>query len=163
MAKPEYIEANRPFIDLPITGILAICAWGEARGEGATGIQAVLSVISNRVIKGGWFVDREICGMASTYHAVILKPYQFSCFLSSDPNREAMLKMAQDYPDASQLGILAVCTDLADQLVRGTLDDNTGGAVQYHTTTMKPFPTWSTSSQFAVTRTLGRHIFYKNV
>ena len=39
---------------------MARTAWGEARGEGTTGMQAVINVIMNRVAKRGCFEEKSI-------------------------------------------------------------------------------------------------------
>ena len=49
MGRKALIDDNNE-IDL-----LARTIWGEARGEGQTGMQAVANVIMNRVKKGGWW------------------------------------------------------------------------------------------------------------
>ena len=58
--------------------ILAQTIWGENRGGGYLGMQSVCNAIMNRVKIGGWW--------GSTVMGVCLKPYQFSCWLRSDPN-----------------------------------------------------------------------------
>jgi len=55
----------------------ALCAWKEARGEGATGMLAVLNVLKNRV---------GFTGFASTLHDVIYGKNQFtSMSVAKDP------------------------------------------------------------------------------
>ena len=64
---------------------MARTAWGEARGEGKEGMQAVLNVIMNRVQAGSWYgaTPKEVCQ----------KPAQFSVWNKSDPNYSPMLKV----------------------------------------------------------------------
>ncbi len=72
----EHIEIN----------ILAKTLYGEARGEGLSGLEAVANTIINRVntakAKGGrfWWGNDII--------SVCQKPYQFSCWNKKDPNRK---------------------------------------------------------------------------
>lgn len=42
-------------------------------------MQAVANVIMNRVNRGGWY--------GASIKDVVLKPYQFSCWNATDPNR----------------------------------------------------------------------------
>ncbi len=156
----RWIDLNKPFISLAPAAILALCGWGEARGEGADGIKAVINVVNNRVNRGGWYVSKEITRLASAYHGVIIKPFQFSCVSPGDPNRQKLLDIANDYSGAvSRDGVLAKCLDLSVQLVQGFLDDNTGGATYYHTKQMNPYPKWASS--FAKTVEIGNQIFYR--
>jgi len=61
--------------------ILARTLWGEARGESLAGQIAVAWTIRNRVNDGNaksWWGEG--------YTGVCQKPYQFSCWNSTDPN-----------------------------------------------------------------------------
>ena len=62
---------------------MARTMWGEARGEGATGMRAVGHVIMNRVKAGSWY--------GATPKDVVLKKWQFSCWNADDPNRPKLL------------------------------------------------------------------------
>lgn len=68
-------------------GIAARTVYGESRGETSEGRLAVAHVIRNRLKTGRW---------GTTVAAVCLAPSQFSCWLSSDPNRRKMLELAED-------------------------------------------------------------------
>ena len=63
--------------------ILARTIWGEARGEGSQGMQAVANVIQNRVKQGGWW--------GATFAEVCKKKSQFSCWNEGDPNHAKLL------------------------------------------------------------------------
>lgn len=121
--------------------ITARTLWGEARGEGVTGMQAVANVIRNRVNGLKWF--------GSTFKEVCLKPRQFSAW--EDLNRPKML--AVDTSDKQ----FAAAVDIATRAVNGTLPDITGGANHYHAVGVKP--SWADTSKR--TAIIGRHIFYK--
>lgn len=122
---------------------LAKTMWGEARGEGARGMQAVGNVVMNRVNAGSWY--------GASIKDVVLKPYQFSAWNTNDPNRSVIENMT-----AQQLalnGSLAI----ARQVIAGTLPDITGGATHYHAKNVNP--AWSRSMNR--TATIGNHIFYR--
>ncbi len=123
------------------TDYLARTMWGEARGEGARGMQAVGNVILNRVKAGGWY--------GASIKDVVLKPYQFSAWNTDDPNREKMLKAKPEQ--------LSQARKIALQLQTGALPDITGGATNYHATNVSP--TWA--KKMTKTVQIGNHIFYK--
>jgi N-acetylmuramoyl-L-alanine amidase len=127
---------------------LARTIWGEARGEGAAGMQAVAAVILNRLSitkkSGGyWWGDNliEICR----------KPYQFSCWNENDPN----LKKLQAVDDRDLH--FATALRLARRAVTTGLTDPTNGATHYHAAGITPY--WSKNEKPCAV--LGRHIFYK--
>jgi spore germination cell wall hydrolase CwlJ-like protein len=96
-----------------------LCVWKEARGDGQAGMSAVANVIFNRVGAEG-FPD--------TLHDVIYGKNQFtSMSVSTDPefNLEPPLSGERDY--ASYLE----ATDIVNQIVAGTADDPTNGALYY--------------------------------
>lgn len=120
---------------------LALTMYGEARGEGAQGMEAVGHVIMNRVKQGGWY--------GASVKDVVLKPLQFSCWNSGDPNRAVMLTATPDK--------LATANAIAGQLLAGQLEDITGGATNYHADYISP----SWAKKMTKTVKIGRHIFYK--
>lgn len=131
-----------------IIDTLARTIWGEARGEGAAGMQAVATVILNRfsIAKeygGYWWGDDiiEICR----------KPYQFSCWNENDPN----LKKLQDIDDRDL--DFATALRLARRAVTIGLTDPTGGATHYHAAGIEPY--WAKNEKPCAV--MGRHIFYK--
>lgn len=125
--------------------ILARTLYGEARGEPLSGIEAVASVVMNRVRRGGWF-GRDII-------SVCLKPYQFSCWNKEDPNLPKIQAANEEDP------IFATCLRIAARAVSGTLKDNVKGATHYHTLSCNP--KWSLD-QVPVAQ-IGNHLFYKGV
>ena len=136
MARKALVDDNNE-IDL-----LARTIWGEARGEGQTGMQAVANVIMNRVKKGGWY--------GATVQDVVLKKWQFSTWNEGDPNREKALSVTVADPNfwtAKKLAALAY---------NGQLDDITAGATNYHAKSV--LPSWS--MKMTKTASIGNHIFY---
>lgn len=129
--------------------VLARTLWGEARGEGAEGMEAVACVVLNRVKvardKGGfWWGDTII--------AVCQKPYQFSCWNRSDVN----YKRLQDVTEKSDLHF-ATAMRIARRAVAGVLKDATGGADHYHEKSI--LPDWAAGQ--TPTTQIKNHIFYK--
>lgn len=119
--------------------------WGEARGEGTQGMQAVANVIMNRVKKGGWYgaTPKEVC----------LKPSQFSCWLKSDPNRSKLLAVN----DSDSNFVLA--KQIAKNAVNGKLLDITNGATHYLALgSLSKVPSWA--NDMKKTASIGNHTFY---
>jgi len=94
--------------------VLARTIWGEARGEGSVGMQAVACVILNRVRRGGWWGDSIV--------SVSQKPYQFSCWNKDDPNYRRVLSV--DDQDMH----FVTGKRIATRAVLDVLDDPTKGA-----------------------------------
>lgn len=136
------------FYDDLTLDVLARTLWGEARGEGPVGMEAVCAVILNRVAhaqeKGGyWWGDNII--------SVCQKPYQFSCWNRSDPNYRKLQGITEsDIHFATALRI-------ARRALAGTLADATGRATHYHEQSI--LPGWAKGQ--TPTARIGRHIFYR--
>lgn len=104
--------------------LLALCIYGEARGESTAGKIAVGSVVMNRAEKSGWW--------GHNIRQVILKPYQFSCFLEADPNHKRLKHLSEmwDFEMANDMA-LNDCYGIASGLLDGTIEKNTR-ATHYH-------------------------------
>jgi N-acetylmuramoyl-L-alanine amidase len=129
--------------------VLARTLWGEARGEGVPGMEAVASVILNRVAvaaenNGRWWWGANII-------QVCQKPYQFSCWNRSDPNFQKL--QAVDEKDL----YFATAVRIARRAAAGTVEDKTNGATHYHAKGADPY--WARGE--APVATIGNHIFYK--
>ena len=122
---------------------LAKTLWGEARGEGKKGMQAVANVVMNRVQKGGWY--------GASIKDVVLKPYQFSCWNSNDINRAQLDNLTVD--DLIKSG----AWEISEKAINNELQDITGGAINYHAKSVNP--SWAKSMTKTVQ--IGNHIFYK--
>ena len=128
--------------------VLARTLWGEARGEGTHGMEAVAAVILNRVAvaesRAGYWWGNDII-------SVCQKPYQFSCWNRSDPS---YLKLqAVNETDV----YFATALRIARRAVIGALADPTGGATHYHADYVSP--AWTRGQKPATI--IGRHIFYR--
>jgi len=135
--------------------VLARTLWGEARGEGSAGMQAVACVILNRVEEAE---KRGRLWWGNNIIQVCQKPYQFSCWNRSDPNFKRLQEV-----DESNL-YFASALRVAQRAIMGALDDPTkgqdgGGATHYHAAGITPY--WSRGEK--PTAVVGRHIFYRIV
>lgn len=128
---------------------VARTAWAEARGEGVSGMEAVASVIMNRVALAR--EARFAKQFGATPAEVCFKPYQFSCWNPGDPNRALALTIHNPNP------LFIECLSLAIRAVHGLLRDRTLGATHYHTDQIKP--PWSLQLHFTIR--IGRHLFYR--
>lgn len=139
--------ARKLYQDLELD-VMARTLWGEARGEGITGMQGVAFVILNRVTyaqsRGGFWWGNSIL-------EVCQKPYQFSCWNKDDPNFRQLVALN----DTDQLFLLAKRT--ASRAFLGFIKDITNAADHYHVRTIMPH--WA-MGQTPVAR-IGRHLFYK--
>lgn len=124
---------------------MARTAWGEARGEGKAGMQAVINVIMNRVKKGGWWgaTPKEVC----------TKPAQFSVWNKSDPNYAPMLAVTES--DSN----FALAKQLAVMAYNGMLPDITNGATNYLALkSLSTVPSWT--NKMKQVASIGNHTFY---
>ncbi len=127
--------------------VLARTLWGEARGEGKGGMEAVAAVILNRVAvakrMGGYWWGNNII-------QVCQKPYQFSCWNKSDPNFRRVAAVTEDDMH------FATALRVARRAKLGFLTDPTYGATHYHARHV--MPDWAKSKKPCAV--IGRHIFY---
>ena len=138
-----------PVID-PAVETLARTIYGEARGERVLGKEAVAAVVLNRVRRARrhgryWW--------GSTIHEVCRRPWQFSCWNASDPNRAKI--EAVDGRNRT----FRTCLRVAERALRGELEDPTDGATHYHAAGVAP--PWSRGRRPSAE--IGRHIFYNDI
>lgn len=130
--------------------VLARTIWGEARGEGRQGMEAVAAVVMNRLAvareKGGYWWGHDIIRICQ-------KPYQFSCWNKTDPNYT--LVSAVDDIDP----VFATARRIARRAINGVLVDPVNGATHYHAAGISP--DWSLREKPVAV--IGRHIFYRLV
>lgn len=130
--------------------VLARTIYGEARGEGLAGMEAVASVVINRVRfarkRGGhWW--------GNTVEKVCKAKYQFSCWNKDDCNFDIINKV-----DASDK-IFAMCKRIARRAVCGALADRTRGAMFYHNRKVNPL--WAKCA--IPCEEIGNHVFYSKL
>jgi spore germination cell wall hydrolase CwlJ-like protein len=154
----SWIEKNLIFLSLPVDKLLAITAYGEAASEGGEGMMAVLNVIRNRALNPDTFADKDILNTTgSVYHAVVLKPYQFSMYNIDDPVRKIAEDLALNFDERILTNKnLQTAYNLSLMLLSGQLADNMGGATHYHSIAVTP--SWASAIPFV--GQIGRHLFY---
>jgi hypothetical protein len=77
----------------PPAVLLAMCLFGEARGEPDAALRAVAQVILNRAAHPHRvFGSRPGASWEENLRRVILQPGQFSCFEPADPNYAKLLR-----------------------------------------------------------------------
>jgi spore germination cell wall hydrolase CwlJ-like protein len=137
----------QPYQELSDLEILALCCYREARGEPMAGKRGVCHVIKNRTLKPGWW--------GHDYKSVILKPWQFSSFNTSDPNSDV-------WPKDIEKAWLE-CMDAASAVLVGDDPDTTDGALYYHDTSITFPKAWGLENAFVNTLNVGRLKFYRPV
>lgn len=132
--------------------VLTLTLYGEARGEPIEGLIGVAMVIRNRVL-AKW-------RGALTYEAVCLAPKQFSCWEEEAALLAAATRTRAQY-GAEALEGMALCEEVAQATIAGTLADNTGpGATHYLTAGLyhsDACPAWARGIKPLVT--LGHQVF----
>ncbi len=100
--------------------MFACCLVAEAANDGEPGMSAVAQVIVNRTKSPKRF--------GKTAKDVILKPWQFSSFNLSDPNRAKMLDYWHTQPQS-----YAKAEEIVSRASAGALNDTVGPATHYCT------------------------------
>lgn len=140
----------RPAVRNEAVDILARTLYGEARGEPARGQEAVAAVVVNRVRRAR---ERGGYWWGGTIVEVCLRPWQFSCWNETDPNRARILAVG---PEDRRF---AACVRIARRAAAGVLADPTDGATHYHVLGREPL--WAVGRQPSAA--IGRHRFYNDV
>jgi len=139
---------SRDLHDLPVSILLALLIWGESRGEPVEGQVAVACVVRNRVLR-----------LSHDWRAVILAPWQFSCFNADDPNAVKVQRAADVLMTGALTPALAQALWIAEGVIAGAVIDNTGGAKNYLTTALlqsRP-PSWAVDRP--ILARIGAHSF----
>ena len=122
---------------------LALNVYHEARNEPMNGMYAVASVVINRVQDDRW--PNNVCAVVKDGYRKDSHKCQFSWYCDGK----------SDKPKEDRAWAMAVL--VADDILKGTVDDVSYGATHYHANYVKPI--WAKK----LTRTVsyGSHIFYK--
>lgn len=124
--------------------VLARTIYGEARGEGMQGMQAVANVVMNRAKNPGWWGNDVI--------SVCKKPYQFSCWNLNDPNYYKINTVTKESDPVFEDALY-----IAQKAVSGQLTDLTDGATHYHAANIE-IPNWAW--EMSLKGIIGSHVFY---
>jgi spore germination cell wall hydrolase CwlJ-like protein len=141
-----------PYSQLSDIGILTLATWREARGEQELGQRGVAWVIANRVAHPCWWSESKQV-LPSLWHAVILKPYQFSSFNDGDANA----RLWPDDDDPAYTRVLSVCSGV----ILNMDTDPTGGATSYYDTSIGFPKAWGNEAGWENTMNAGRLRFWK--
>jgi spore germination cell wall hydrolase CwlJ-like protein len=147
---------------------LTMTIWGEARGNGKSGMMDVASVIRNRLALGRW---------GHTYREVVTSDKQFSCWNPKDENMPKMLNMLDidtailqahgtpqyqeliaQYGNDEDFKMWIVAKNIAWQILINRLQDTTAGADHYHTGDVDKI--WNKA--MTITKQEGNHIFFRD-
>lgn len=135
---------------------MALTVWAEARGESPNGQRAVAWVIRNRLNNPGWWSRQAGDGIPDdTLSAVCQKPFQFSCWNPSDPNR-ARLNNPKTREKGDYLAILKICTEV---MAADASADITKGADHYCTSAVVRYTRWARGRTPVMV--IGNHHFYQ--
>jgi spore germination cell wall hydrolase CwlJ-like protein len=124
---------------------LARTLYGEARGEGVSGMQAVAWVIVNRAKRGGRF--------PITIAGVCKQPQQFTCWSPNDINAKVCAAVDESDPSFAQAVYAAA------SVLTGEVPDFTGSADHYYASSMKVAPSWA--GKMTHTVRIGNHRFFR--
>lgn len=130
--------------DLSDQQVLARTLWAEARSQGTEGMMAVACVIRNRARNPGWWGGPSL-------RSVCLKPLQFSCWNTSDP--QAKIIRAEHIFDRRFSDAMHLAAHI------DSFDDITHGADHYCTEAVAPKTSWA-KGRTPVAK-VGTHLFYK--
>ena len=122
--------------------IVAKTVWGEARGEGRKGMQAVAEVILNRAKDKRW---------PRTPADVAQQKWQFSAWNPDDPNRAKMEYLSLD-DEGLRLAYRAVLDAMEDANI-------VFGADHYFAPRSIAMPKWARDMELVAE--IGRHRFYR--
>lgn len=137
--------------------LLAMCLFGEARGESDVALRAVAQVVLNRARHPHpVFGSRPAAGWEENLRRVILRPGQFSAFDPADPNYAKLL-----HPHATEdAAVWARCVRCAEEALaaRDQADALTANSDHYFDDSIQP-PSWADPAKR--TAKLGRLNFYR--
>ncbi len=132
--------------------VLRRTLYGEARNQDLDEMIAVAWVVKNRAdaLPIRWW--------GRTIAEVCLKPLQFSCWNSTDVNRQKLILVTED--DAA----FRQCSAAALQVLDGLVPDPTGEATHYFTINKPSWaktwpPPWA--ERMTLTARIGAHSFHK--
>ena len=127
--------------------VLAQTIWGEARGEGKEGMEAVASVIINRAD----YPHEGQLWWGRTIEEVCKKPGQFECWNEGNPNRLLMESVTESDRE------FRMALEIARKAVARQLRDQTNGATHFYAYSTIDPPEWTNGH---APHKIGKHNFY---
>lgn len=144
--------------------IAALTIHGEARGCTQEGRTAIAHCILNRAKAKAWWGKMVPGHPDNSLAAICLKPQQFSCWNSNDPNSQMLETLQNDYRVAiQQKSCRAALKALIDAL-DGYATDQTGGATHYLTSSLHKSarcPNWAKGNNNFIE--IGAHRFFTGI
>jgi hypothetical protein len=143
--------------DHPPVVLLAMCLFGEARGESEETRAAVAQVVVNRARHAHRvFGSRRGLMFHENVVSVLTRPFQFSCFLTSDVNYVKLF----DPLAYEQYSVWANCLTIASEALRSEKlqDTLTHNSDHYFDDSIEP-PTWADPAKETVK--FGRLRFFR--
>lgn len=153
--------ATNPFLKISPDKLLALAIYSEASGEGYDGMIAVGNVIKNRTKNLATFGDKKILAQTrSPYHAVILRPWQFTAFMSGQAGNSRIKKIAANFnAEYSRNEALYEAYEIAIGLMYDRIGDTTDDSLYFHRVGLKV--PWA--SKVLYTGVQGKHVFYSAI
>ena len=145
--------------------VAAYTAYGEARGEGARGQQAVVDIIANRAALGKagivtWWGTDVIDAALKVTTRGSRKTWQFDCWRPGTPNYRGMLRAKLSNPQFQE------SLRVAKGVLSGEYEDITGGATNYLNPDPQFYkngvlPKWYSNNLHRITAEVGEHDFLR--
>ena len=154
-------DPAKPIAEQELSVLLAMCLFGEARGESDLARRAVAQLVLNRARNPRrLFGSKPGTDFAENLRRVILQPWQFSCFNPSDPNRAKLLHPL----DHAEPQAWERCLRCAREALRSSdpgkqpPDALTANSDHYFDDSIQP-PSWANPAKQTVK--IGRLTFYR--
>ncbi len=158
-------DPGKPIAEQELAVLLAMCLFGEARGESDLARRAVAQLLLNRArTPRRAFGSKPGADFAENLRRVILQPWQFSCFNPGDANRAKLLHPL----DHEEPQVWERCFRCAQQALQAgdynaqhnadPRDELTANSDHYFDDSIQP-PAWADPSKQTVK--IGRLNFYR--
>ncbi|MCZ6490047.1 MAG: cell wall hydrolase [Acidobacteria bacterium] len=164
---PEVLipDPDKPIAEQELVVLLAMCLFGEARGESDLARRAVAQLLLNRARNPRRvFGSKPEADFTENLRRVILQPWQFSCFNPDDANRAKLLHPL----DHEEPAVWERCLRCARQALQAgdynaqphadQRDELTANSDHYFDDSIQP-PSWAHPSKQTVK--IGRLNFYR--
>lgn len=146
-AQIAFDESSAKECGFPPDAVAALTIWGESRGEGVEGMEAVASVIHRRAMRRASATNEDF-GLAVS--GVCLAKHQFSCWNVDGTFNQSEPRDCKEWEDCDRIAKSLVSGEFAPTIV----------ATNYHADHMNPAPNWAAKIPFV--GKIGHHLFYKD-